>query len=117
MATIKFYLRSATPKSNIQVRLSISRTEKFRTSTNLVINSNDWSDKTDMPIQKNPENKLLHTQLKDLSNFILKQYNNDFQQGISFSTEWLKNTIKKHFGRKTEPEGKENDDLFSVYLK
>lgn len=70
-----------------------------------------------MPIQKNPENKILNTQLNDLSNYILKQYNTDFQNGISFSTEWLKNTIKDHFGRNTEPEDKENDDLFSVYLK
>lgn len=99
MATTKFFLRSKGNECKIQVQFSISRTSKFRTSTGLIINSDNWSDKTSLPIQKNTDLKNLHTELKNLSNKIENQYNVDYPKGLIFSTEWLKNTITKNFNR------------------
>ena len=84
MATILYYLRNKTANSKIQIQLSISRVLKLRTSTELIINYNDWSSDTKFPKQKNPENKNLSRQLRELSNYVLNEYNSDYAKGILF---------------------------------
>jgi hypothetical protein len=99
MATVKYYLRSKSRGSIIQIQLSISRTLKMRTSTGLVINSNDWSDKTSLPKQNNSQTKNLTTQLNDLKSFVLREYNDDLMNGVIFNSSWLKSKINIFFER------------------
>ncbi|WP_407498221.1 tyrosine-type recombinase/integrase [Elizabethkingia anophelis] len=99
MATVKYYLRSKSKDSIIQIQLSISKTLKMRNSTGLIINSTDWNDKTSLPKQNNAQNKNLITKLNDLKSFVLKKYNNDLSEGILFDTYWLKNKINAFFER------------------
>lgn len=99
MATVKYYLRSKSKDSIIQIQLSISKTLKMRNSTGLIINSIDWSDKTSLPKQNNVQNKNLITKLNDLKSFVLKEYNNDLSEGILFDNYWLKSKINTFFER------------------
>jgi len=99
MATVKYYLRSKTKDSIIQIQLSVSKILKMRNSTGLQIDYSDWSEKTSLPKQNNPHNKNLTTQLNDLKSFILKEYNNDFAGGVLFDSHWLKNKISLFFER------------------
>jgi integrase len=99
MATVKYYLRSKTKDSIIQIQLSVSKILKMRNSTGLQTDYSDWSEKTSLPKQNNPHNKKLTTQLNDLKSFILKEYNNDFAGGVLFDSHWLKNKISLFFER------------------
>lgn len=114
MATVSYYLRNKTSNSKIQIQLSISRDLKLRTTTELIINHNDWSSDTKLPKQNKPENKIISKTLRELSNYILNEYSNDFAKGVLFDNYWLKNKINNHFNR---IELKENDSVFLVYLK
>ncbi len=114
MATVSYFLRNKTANTKIQVQLSISRDVKLRTSTELIINSNDWSTDTKFPKQNNPENKNLSRQLRELSNYILNEYNVDFSNGIIFDNFWLKEKIGKFFNR---IEVKTDDSIFLNYLQ
>lgn len=114
MATVSYFLRNKTANSKIQIQFSISRDLKLRTSTGLVINSNDWSLKTKLPLSNNPENKNLLKQLRELSNHILNEYNSDFTDGVIFDNFWLKNKIDKFYNR---IEIKVDDSVFLNYLQ
>ncbi|SMP16424.1 tyrosine-type recombinase/integrase [Chryseobacterium profundimaris] len=113
MATIRYYLRTKSTNSRIQVQLSISRDLKLRTSTDLVINHSDWSSDTNLPKQNNPNNKILTRQLRELSNTLLNDYNSDYAAGVLFDTNWLKEKLDKFFGRIDE---KEDDNIFLNYI-
>ncbi|MDR6404570.1 MULTISPECIES: tyrosine-type recombinase/integrase [Chryseobacterium] len=113
MATIRYYLRTKSANSKIQIQLSISRDLKLRTSTDLVVNHLDWSSDTNLPKQNNPENKILTRQLRELSNHLLNEYNSDFVAGVIFDTNWLKEKLNKYFRRIDE---KEDDSIFVNYL-
>lgn len=114
MATVSYFLRNKTANSKIQIQFSISRDLKLRTSTGLVINSNDWSLKTKLPLSNNPENKNLLKQLRELSNHILNEYNSDFTDGVIFDNFWLKNKIDTFYNR---IEIKVDDSVFLNYLQ
>ena len=114
MATVSYFLRNKTANSKIQIQFSISRDLKLRTSTGLVINSNDWSLKTKLPLSNNPENKNLLKQLRELSNHILNEYNSDFTDGVIFDNFWLKNKIDTFYNR---IEIKTDDSVFLNYLQ
>lgn len=113
MATTKFYLRSKGEDCKIQVQFSISRNLKLRTSTGLIIHSDNWSEKTSLPIPKNSDLKNLNTDLKNLSNKIDNRFNEDFAKGVMFNTEWLKNAISENFNRIDE---QIDDEVFLNYL-
>ncbi len=114
MATVSYYLRSETSNSKIQIQLSISSKLKLRTTTNLSINYKDWSKDTQFPKQNNPENKKLATILRELSNYILNQYNKDFEKGVIFNSQWLKDNLNNHFKR---IDTKVDDSVLLIYLK
>lgn len=114
MATVRYYLRSKTANSKIQVQFSISRNLRLRTSTDLIINSNDWSDSTNYPKQNNAANKKTTAQLRELSNFLIYEYNNDFANGVLFDNFWIRGKLKTFFNRIDE---KVDDSVFLNYLR
>ncbi|TYT28263.1 tyrosine-type recombinase/integrase [Elizabethkingia anophelis] len=113
MATVNYFLRNKNLNSKIQMQLSISRHLKLRTTTDLIIKFNDWSTDTKLPKQNNPENKNLSKQLRELSNYILNEYNSDYVKGILFDNFWLKEKINIFFNR---IEVLEDDIVFINYL-
>lgn len=114
MATVKYYLRSKTKGSAIQIQLSVSKDLKMRNSTGLQIDYLDWSDKTSLPKQNNPHNKNLSAELIDLKKFILEAYNQDFTSGVLFDSHWLKNKISLFFER---IDVNTSDDIVVNYMK
>lgn len=114
MATIRFYLRGKTAKSKIQMQFSFSRELRIRTAIDLVINHTDWSGEKNFPKQNNPENKNISRQLRELSNFLLNEYNGDFEKGVIFDHSWLSAKLDIHFKRIDE---KEDESIFLVYLR
>lgn len=113
MATVKYYLRSKTKQSIIQIQLSVSKTLKMRNSTGLQIDYSDWSEKTSLPKQNNPKNKNLLSELNDLKSFILREYNEAFSGGVLFDTHWLKGKINIFFER---IDIKTDDNLLVNYM-
>src|SRR5690606_17365860 len=117
----------------INVVFKISRTLLMRASTGLKINSNDWSytKTTDKdtgksvnnpsgfgkPKQTSTANKNLATDLGKLSIHLESEYNDDFTKGVAFNNDWLRAKINAFFDRDKVVEQKEDDNLFSVYLK
>ncbi|WP_284463983.1 phage integrase SAM-like domain-containing protein [Chryseobacterium sp.] len=114
MATVKYYLRSKSKETNIQMQLSVSRDLKMRTSTGLIISYTDWSDRTSLPKQNNSHTKNIIAQLSDLRNFVLNEYNKDFVNGVLFNTNWLKGKINIFFER---TDTNVDDNFISNYLK
>ncbi|WP_374462954.1 phage integrase SAM-like domain-containing protein [Chryseobacterium sp.] len=114
MATVKYYLRSKTKGSAIQIQLSVSKDLKMRNSTGLQIDYSDWSDKTSLPKQNNPHNKNLSAELVGLKKFVLEEYNKDFTSGVLFDSHWLKNKISLFFER---IDVKISDDIVVNYMK
>ncbi|WP_139422328.1 tyrosine-type recombinase/integrase [Chryseobacterium mulctrae] len=114
MATVSYFLRTKSVNSKIQVQLSVSRDIRLRTSTELIINSIDWSTDTKFPKQNNPGNKNLAKQLRELSNNILNEYNSDFANGVILDNNWLKEKIDSFFNR---IEVKLDDSVFLNYLQ
>lgn len=99
MATVKYYLRSKNKGSIIQMQFSVSKTLKMRTSTGLVVDYADWSDKTSLPKQNNVQTKNVSAKLNDLKSFVLREYNDDLANGILFTAYWLKEKISIFFER------------------
>ena len=114
MATVSYFLRTKSANSKIQVQLSVSRDLKLRTSTDLIINSEYWSDDTKLPKGKSVEIRNLQNNLRELENHILNEYNSDFSKGVIFETVWLKEKISKFFKR---IDIKEDDSVFHDLFK
>lgn len=114
MATVKFRVLHKTENAQIYVRFSIDRDNVFQIKTGKTINSKYWSTKTSRPIQTIAENKILTTELNELENHILREYNSDYAKGIIFSKDWLSEKIDKFYNR---IEVKEDDSVFLNYLQ
>lgn len=114
MATVQYYLRSKTPNSKIQVRFSVSRDMKYRTSTDLIINYNDWSIDKNFPKQNSESNKKISKTLRELENYIINEYTLEFANGLIFQNDWLKVKVLTFFNRIDE---KEDDSIYINYLE
>lgn len=113
MATIKFRVIQKTENAQIYIRFSINRENVFQVKTGRTINAKYWSSKTSRPIQTITENKILNTELSELENFILKEYNADYSKGVIFTREWLSDHVDKYFNR---IEIKTDDSVLINYL-
>ena len=114
MATVKFKIRSKSGNAQIYIRLTLGHRKEFQTTTGLVVDAKAWSTEKSMPKQNNPENKQLTSQLRDLSNYILTQYNTEYTGGVVFSTDWLRRQIDGFFGRFDE---KVDDNILTNYME
>ena len=104
MATIKFYLTSKKLNSMVYLRFSGGRKLELRRKTGIKIANpiEDWSEAKQMPKTNSAVNKNLNTKLKDLSNHILKRFNNDFnntEETVNINGDWLGNCIDAFFNR------------------
>ena len=96
------YTLSATKNSwRISVRMYYG---KFDLSLMLPIfleKESDW----DVELQQLADSSILNQKLLELKSAILKQYNQDFTQGIIFNKNWLSNVVSDVFNR---PSGEKN---------
>ncbi len=100
MATIQFRLRSKANKNvSIKIRVSLGRSNDLELSTGFSVNPKDWSEKTNLPKQTTPENKLLSNNLKKLETFVLENLNKDLSNAILIDSNWLETKIKDCFNR------------------
>lgn len=99
MAKIKFLLQSKSENSQIYIRVSISQFVSIKKKTGFTINAKDWSGTTDRPKQNNPENKITHSSLNKLENFIFDNLNKDLAKGGLIDAYWLENQINNCFKR------------------
>ncbi|HEY0047388.1 MAG TPA: phage integrase SAM-like domain-containing protein [Flavobacterium sp.] len=105
MATVKFYLTSDKPNSSVYIRFSASRSIEFRRKTGITISNpkEDWSNPKNLPKTNTAENKNINTKLKSLCDYILRKYNDDFNDNTSDRKEinsiWLKDNIDSFFNR------------------
>ncbi len=104
MATIKFYLTSNKPNAMVYMRFSAGRSVELRRKTGVTIPNptNDWSEPKQLPKTNNAENKSINTKLCELSTYILKKYNDAFnntEETININGEWLGNCIDRFFNR------------------
>ena len=99
MAKIKFLLQSKSENSQIYIRISISQFISIKKKTGFTINAKDWSITTDRPKQNNPENKITHSSLNKLEDFVFNNLNKDLAKGNLIDGYWLENQINNCFKR------------------
>ncbi len=99
MAKIKFLLQSKSENSQIYIRVSISRFVSIKKKTGFTINPKDWSITTGRPKQNNPENKITHSSLNKLEDFVFYNLNKDLAKGSLIDLYWLENQINNCFKR------------------
>jgi integrase len=99
MAKIKFLLQSKSENSQIYIRVSISQFVSIKKKTGFSINPKDWSLITDRPKQNNPENKITHSSLNKLEDFVFDNLNKDLANSTLIDSFWLENKIKECFNR------------------
>lgn len=93
MATIRFFLQSKKNPATIYVSLSVKAKSVFKRKTGYVIDPNNWSDTTNLPLQNNETLKNLKVELIKLSTSIQEKLNNATKNGIEISGDWLQNQI------------------------
>lgn len=86
---------------SIYVRFWDSKRIDQRSRTGLSTHFKDWSNtKEQIKNTVTAENKdFINSKLRALSSFLLDQYNVDFNSGIHIGNNWLKEKVKKFFGR------------------
>jgi integrase len=99
MAKIKFLLQSKSENSQIYIRVSISQFVSIKKKTGFTINPKDWSATTDRPKQNNPENKITHSSLNKLEDFVFDNLNKDLAKSVIIDSYWLENKINNCFKR------------------
>ena len=60
MATIKYFIRGKTDKTQVYLSFTAGRLIKLQKKTDFIIDRKDWSDKTSLPKQTTAENKTLY---------------------------------------------------------
>ncbi|MES2592702.1 MAG: tyrosine-type recombinase/integrase [Bacteroidota bacterium] len=93
MATIKYFIQSKNNPAGIYIRLKEGRNIDAKAKTKFAINPNDWSKTKGQPKDlKEVGFKDLHTDLSQLSNRLLKHYNNSVSKD-TINTQWLKDFL------------------------
>ena len=96
------YTLSATKNSwRISVRMYYGKFDLSLTLPIFLEKESDW----DVELQQLADSSILNQKLLELKSAILKQYNQDFTQGIIFNKNWLSNVVSDVFNR---PSGEKN---------
>jgi integrase len=113
MAKIKFLLQSKSENSQIYIRVSISQFLSVKKKTGFIINAKDWSGITNRPKQNNPENKVIHSSLNKLENFVFDNLNESLSNGTLIDLFWLEKQVNECFKRVE----KTDNSLLSNHIK
>lgn len=95
MASINLLLQSKNNPATIYLRLKDGRNLDIKAKTNFIINPEYWDQKEQRPIKKllkDIDYANLDTELKDLKNNLLKEYNKNIGT-VKIDSAWLRNLI------------------------
>jgi integrase len=110
---VKFFiLKSKNETSSIYVRFWDSNRIDQTSKTGLTVKFNDWS-KAKEQIKNSvvsTQKDFVNTKLRNIKDFLLEQYNIDYNTQQNINNNWLKEQIKKFFGRA------DNDELYKIYF-
>lgn len=97
---------------SIYVRFWDSNRIDQRTRTGLSVNHKDWSNaKEQVKNTVTSENKdFTNSKLRNLSSFLFDEYNFDYNTQTHINSNWLKEKVKKFFGRA------DKDELHKIYF-
>ena len=116
MAKVKFRIRSNSNKIvPIKVRLLNGKNTDIEINTEFFVNTKDWSDTNQLPIQNNAVNKKLFKDLKKLESFIFDKLNESQSKGEIINRYWLQNVITDCFGRLSIDE--KDNNLLTVQIQ
>ncbi|WP_264558645.1 site-specific integrase [Flavobacterium sp. N2270] len=107
-----FVTKPKSQRCSIYVRFWDSNRIDLKTRTGLTVNFLDWSKikeevkHTSIASDKDYSNK----KLRELKNYILEEYNIDYNSNNEINSSWLKNKVNDFFDRKP------NDELHKVYF-
>jgi len=100
MAKVKFRIRSNSNKIiPVKVRLLNGKNTDIEINTEFFVNTKDWSETNQLPIQNNAVNKKLFKDLKKLESFIFDKLNESQSKGELINRYWLQNVINDCFDR------------------
>lgn len=101
-----FIVKSKSENSNIYVRFIDSKRNDQKSKTDIFVKFNNWS-KIKQQVKNNtdtPERDKINTTLRNLENYILEQHNIYTIEQKYISDTWLREQIKKFFGRADKKE-------------
>ncbi len=92
--------------ASIYIRFWDSNRINQETKTGLVIKRDNWSDTKQRvkPKTEATQKDFINQNLRDLNNYIVEQYNIDFNSKKHLSNKWLKNNVENFFGRTNSDE-------------
>lgn len=108
MASVKFLIQSKKSPANIYVQISLGRGKVYKRKTLFEVNTDDWSNKKNMPVIKNEELENLSFNLDDLKTFLSRKINNDVRNNITIDGNWVENKIYEYHNLIIPKETKEN---------
>jgi site-specific recombinase XerD len=107
-----FITKSKSELSSIYVRFWDSNRIDQKSRTGLTVQFKDWSETKEQVKNSvtSPQKDFINNTLRNLEKFLLDEYNIDYNTQQHISKDWLKEKIKKHFGRA------DKDELHKIYF-
>ncbi|TCN61083.1 integrase [Flavobacterium circumlabens] len=107
-----FIIKGKSELSSIYVRFWDSKRIDQKSRTGLSVKFNEWSEtKEQVKISvTTPQKDFINSKLRHLENYLLEEYNIDYNTQQNISSIWLKEKIKKFFGRA------DKDELYKIYF-
>ena len=99
MATIKYIVRSKSTTSTIYIRFTANRNTILKRKTPLIINAKYFNNATGKVrnIATYTQKDKMISALKDLSHFIISQYNQSHEKSSYISSDWLQKQLNTFF--------------------
>ncbi len=106
MASIRFELSGKTDVKKIYIRVTIKRGVQPRANTGFTTTLKNWSEATNMPIQRDADLKNFFSQLADFKNNLFRRVNEAELNGDIIDKNWLHEQIDLIKGKKklTDPD-------------
>ncbi|MDX6190554.1 phage integrase SAM-like domain-containing protein [Flavobacterium sp. Fl-318] len=107
-----FVIKGKSELSSIYVRFWDSNRIDQKSRTGLTVKFSEWSEtKEQVKISvSTPQKDFINSKLRNLENYLLEEYNIDYNTQQNINSVWLKEKIKKFFGRA------DKDELYKIYF-
>lgn len=101
-----FVVKGKTELCSIYVRFWVSNKIDLKTKTGLSVKFNNWS-QTKQQVKNNnltPQKDLINDTLRKIENYLIEQYQTDYINQKFINNNWLRENIKKFFGKADKSE-------------
>ncbi|TWP24277.1 integrase [Apibacter muscae] len=102
---VRFYItKQKNPYSTIHLRFWHGRKYDFKTSTELVVKYEDWNNEKEVVRNKvtAKDKDFINNTLANLRQYIIENFNTEYNSGLPISKMWLKNKVSVFFNRVDE---------------